>query len=107
MVAVDKYAVILEGEFAQSVDDLSDFADAVMEALIDLGAEDPFVFTDAGGPSFRVELVASGHTQTEALASGVQVISEALTTVGIQTPVLTRPLVLKTWRPPRSVRASL
>lgn len=85
---MDKYTVILEGKLARG-DGLPEFADAVMEALLDRDAEDPFVFTDAGGPAFRVELVAEGRTQTEALAKGVQLISEALTGVGLEPPVLT------------------
>lgn len=88
MTSVDKYTVILEGRLAE-VGNLPDFADAVMEALLDLHAEDPFVFTDEGGPTFRVEVVAQGDSQTGALARGVQVISEALASVGVEAPVLT------------------
>jgi hypothetical protein len=85
---VEKYAVILEGQLKQATG-LPDLADAVMEALLDSGAEDPFVFTDGSIPSLHVEVVMEASTQTDALARGVQQISEALTAAGVSAPVLT------------------
>lgn len=82
MIRVPKYTVILEGRLA-GVESLPDFADAVMGALIDLRAEDPFVYADATGPTIRAEVVVDAATQTVALSQGVQTISAALETVGV------------------------
>lgn len=81
-IGVPKYTVILEGRL-DGVGSLPDVADAVMEALLDLHAEDPFVYADATGPTIRAEVVVDAATQTVALSQGVQTISAALETLGV------------------------
>jgi hypothetical protein len=87
---VDKFTVVLEGKLVE-VENLPDFAESVMVALIDLGVEDPFVFTDADIPSLRVELVVQAGTQTEALSEGVRFVSEALGAVGAEATAVSTP----------------
>jgi hypothetical protein len=83
---VRKLTVVLVARLAEPVPALceeglavlfGDATDALMAALIDLGAEDPFVFADAGAPALRVEVVAEGDTEPEALSAGVGVIAGA------------------------------
>jgi dihydroxyacetone kinase DhaKLM complex PTS-EIIA-like component DhaM len=57
---------------------LDALADAVMEALIDADAEDPFVFIDASTSTLQVEIVVRAETQTEAFARGIQLIDSVL-----------------------------
>lgn len=60
---------------------LGDATSAVMRALVDLGAEDPFVSADVEAPSLRIEVVAGAGPggEAEALAAGMRLVAAALT----------------------------
>lgn len=76
--------VVVEGKL-RGIDDaaaLSAFADQLMETLIDEGAVDPFVFTDAGVPSFHVDVAIEAPTESLALQAGVSLITDALEKAG-------------------------
>jgi hypothetical protein len=56
---------------------LAELADAVMEALLAMDAEDPFVYGDASAPKLMVEVVVQADTTTSAVAAAAKVIDEA------------------------------
>jgi hypothetical protein len=91
VISVPKFTVIVEGEVSRA-GGLPDLADAIMDVLIDLGVEDPFVFADAGVPSLRAELVVEAPTQAEALSDGVETLNRALDSVRADTePIIPSP----------------
>jgi hypothetical protein len=80
---VGKWLVILEGELAsRDIESVSATSDAVMEALIELGAEDPNTSGDAGTGHFEVEVTVAGRTEAEALSEGMRVIYTAVQMAG-------------------------
>jgi hypothetical protein len=76
---VDKRTVVVEGKLA-GVADWDDFTAALVDALDELGAEDPYVFTDAAASTFQVGVVVDAHAQ--ALTAGMRVVVEALSAAG-------------------------
>jgi hypothetical protein len=58
--------------------------EALMEALIDAGATDPFVSIDAGSGSLLVELVVEAESRAGALAAGAAVIDTAVRAAGVE-----------------------
>lgn len=81
-VEVRKYLVRLEGTLPGiDVEALSDLGDAVMEALIDAGVEDPCVDGDVESGHFGVEVVVEARTENDALSRGVQLMNGALETI--------------------------
>ncbi|MGH9111592.1 MAG: hypothetical protein ACRDZN_04735 [Acidimicrobiales bacterium] len=63
---------------------LAALGDALMESLIDAGAEDPFVSIDAGTGSLLVELVVRADSQAGALAAGATRIDAALQAANVE-----------------------
>jgi hypothetical protein len=59
-------------------DALAAMGDALMGALIDADATDPFVSIDAGTGSLLVEVVVEAESQAGALAAGAAAIDMAL-----------------------------
>jgi hypothetical protein len=78
--------VVLDARFSgePSYDVLAAMGDALMEALIDAGATDPFVSVDAAAPSLLVEVVVEAESQAGALAAGAAVIDTALRAAGVE-----------------------
>jgi hypothetical protein len=78
--------VVLDAQFSgePSYDVLAALGDALMEALIDAGATDPFVSVDAAAPSLLVEVVVEAESQAGALAAGAAVIDAALRAAGVE-----------------------
>jgi hypothetical protein len=78
--------VVLDAHFSgqPSYDTLAAMGDALMEALIDGGATDPFVSIDAGTGSLLVEVVVEADSQAGALAAGAGVIDTALRAAGVE-----------------------
>ena len=74
--------VRVEGKLADPVD-MAELIDRLMDALIDLGAVDPFVYTDAGGPTFRADITVDAPSDVEALNEGVPLLTAALTAAGL------------------------
>jgi hypothetical protein len=83
VTTVAMFTVILEGEVVGAAN-LPEFVDGVMDALLDLGAEDPFVFADASVPSVRAEVSVQAQSQSDALTTGVQTINDALQSVEVE-----------------------
>jgi hypothetical protein len=67
-----------------SYDRLAAMGDALMGALIDAGATDPFVSVDAAERSLLVEVVVEAESQAGALAAGAAVIDTALRAAGAE-----------------------
>jgi hypothetical protein len=78
--------VTVDAEFSAGPGDdvLTAMGDALMEALIDVGAIDPFVSIDTGTNSLLVEVVVEADSQAGALGGGVAVIDAALQGAGAQ-----------------------
>lgn len=74
--------VFMEGKLAGDVD-LAELTDLLMDALVDRGAMDPFVYTDASVPSFRVEITVDAASDVQALGVGVGLLAEAVTAAGV------------------------
>jgi hypothetical protein len=77
-----KFIVTFEGtlDVGEPVDEL---AERLMDALVDSGAEDPFVYADAQVRTLVADVVVPGATQSDALARGTQVIAAALASAQI------------------------
>lgn len=64
---------------------LEALGDAVMEALVArAGVVDPFVYLDTDTPEMRIELFVEAATDADALHEGVRVITEVLSSVGVE-----------------------
>ena len=78
------WLVILEGELAiRDIETMSATSDAVMDALIDLGAEDPNTSANARTGHFEVEVTVIGGAEAEALSEGMRIILTALQSAGV------------------------
>ncbi len=86
MTSVRPIRVVLDAQFSgePSYDVLAAMGDALMEALIDAAATDPFVSIDAATPSLLVEVVVEAESQAGALAAGAAVIDTALQVAGVE-----------------------
>jgi hypothetical protein len=80
--------VVFDAQFSaeSGYDTLAAVGDALMAALIDAGATDPFVSIDAGTGSLLVEVVVEAESQAGALAAGAAVIDTALRAAGLEQP---------------------
>jgi hypothetical protein len=76
---VDKRTVIVEGKLGGVVD-WDEFTATLVDALDDLGAEDPYVITDAEVSSFHVGVVVEARAQ--ALTDGMRIVIDALSVAG-------------------------
>jgi hypothetical protein len=72
--------IVLDAQFLgeSSYDALVAMGDALMDALIDAGATDPFVSVDAGTRSLLIEVVVEAEGEAGALAAGAAVMDAAL-----------------------------
>jgi hypothetical protein len=78
-----KWLVILEGELASGdVETMSATSDAVMEALLGFGAEDPNTSGNAATGHFEIEVTVAGRTEAEALSVGMRLIYTAIQMAG-------------------------
>ncbi len=77
-------------------DGLAAMGDALMEALIDVGAIDPFVSIDTGTNSLVVEVVVEAEGQAGALGGDVGVIDTALQAGGIEKRMALRGSTVRT-----------
>jgi hypothetical protein len=86
VMSVRPIRVILDAQFSGEPDyeALAAMGDALMEALIDVGATDPFVSADAEARSLVVEVVVDAESQAGALSAGAAVIDAALTAAGVE-----------------------
>jgi hypothetical protein len=86
VTAVRPIRVVLDAHFSgePSYETLAAMGDALMEALIDGGATDPFVSIDAGSHNLLVEVVVEAGSQAGALAAGAAVIDSALQAAGVE-----------------------
>jgi hypothetical protein len=89
---------VLDAEFSAELDDdgLAAMGDALMTALIDGGAIDPFVSIDAGTDSLLVEVVVEAEGQAGALGGGAAVIDTALRAGGVEKRVALRGSMVQT-----------
>ena len=65
-------------------DGLAAMGDALMDALIDAGATDPFVSDDAGTRSLLIEVVAEVEGEAGALAAGAAVMDGGAAAGGVE-----------------------
>jgi hypothetical protein len=81
--------VVVESQFVTESSEgrLAAMGDALMEALIDAWATDPFVSIDRGRHSLLVEVVVQGENQPNALAGGAALIDAALRAAGVEQTV--------------------
>lgn len=98
MLPVRPIRVTFDAEFsAEPGDDgLAAMGDALMEALIDVGAIDPFVSIDTGTSSLLVEVVVEAGSQAGALGAGVAVIDTALQAGGVEKRMALRGSTVRT-----------
>jgi hypothetical protein len=78
--------VLFDAQFPteSSYDALAAMGHALMEALIDAGATDPFVSIDGGTRSLQVEVIVKAESQAGALAAGAAVIDTAVRAAGVE-----------------------
>jgi hypothetical protein len=78
--------VVFDAHFSgePSYDTLGAMGDALMGALIDADATDPFVLVAAAERSLMVEVVVEAESQAGALAAGAAVIDTALWAAGVE-----------------------
>jgi hypothetical protein len=78
--------VVLDAQFSgeSSYDALAAMGDALMDALIDAGATDPFVSVDAGTRSPRIEVVVEAEGEAGALATAAAVMDAAQRAAGVE-----------------------
>lgn len=86
MMPARSIRLVFDTQFSaeSSYDTLAAMSDALMEALIDAGATDPFVSIDAGTRGLLVELVVMAESQAGALAAGAAVIDTAVRAAGAE-----------------------
>jgi hypothetical protein len=78
--------IVFDAHFSGELRDevLAAMGDALMGALIDADATDPFVSIDAGKGSLRVEVVVEAENEFGALAAGAAVVDTAFRVVGVE-----------------------
>jgi hypothetical protein len=78
--------IVLDAQFSgeSSYDALVAMGDALMDALTDAGATDPFVSVDAGTRSLLIEVVVEAEGEAGALATGAAVMDAALWAAGVE-----------------------
>jgi hypothetical protein len=79
VTVVEKRTVIVQGRLAGSID-WDEFTGTLVDALDELGAEDPHVVTDSSVLSFEVGIVVEANER--ALVDGMRIVVDALSSAG-------------------------